>query len=43
MDGQCKPLSPGTYYVNTTWRIDTPSPVPDKAVSIDSNIFEVNP
>lgn len=40
---QCKPLPAGTYYFNTTWKIEAPSPIPDKTVSIDSNIFEVRP
>ena len=40
-DGQCYDLSPGRYKLTTRWVIDTS--LPDKAVAVDSNVFEVRP
>jgi hypothetical protein len=38
-DGQCYDLSPGRYRITTRWVIDTA--LPDKEVTVDSNVFEV--
>lgn len=39
-DGRCQALPVGQYLVNTSWRIEG-GLLPDKIVSVDSNIFEV--
>ena len=38
--GVCHPLVPGRYIMNTTWTILLPG-LPDRVVSVDSNVFEV--
>lgn len=40
-DGQCRPLPPGRYHITTSWTIETPAFLPDKTITVDSNIFEV--
>lgn len=43
-DGRCKTLDQGRYVISTIWEINPLSSfLPDKSVSIDSNIFEVKP
>lgn len=39
-DGRCQALPVGQYLVNTTWRIEG-GLLPDKVISVDSNIFMV--
>jgi len=39
-DGRCQTLPAGKYLVNTTWLIEG-GMLPDKIVSVDSNIFQV--
>lgn len=41
--GQCLPLATGKYQIKTVWKIDGLGLVPDKQVSVDSNVFEVTP
>lgn len=42
-DGQCHPIPQGRYKVTTAWRIEGAGILPNKVVTIDSNIFEVTP
>lgn len=42
-NGQCYPLPVGRYKVITAWKIDLSDPIPDKDVTIESNIFAVLP
>jgi len=42
-DGQCYPLPVGRYKVSTSWQIETPTWMPDKTVTVESNVFEVLP
>lgn len=42
-DGACHPVPPGRYRVTTTWVIPVGALLPDKVVSVDSNVFEVTP
>lgn len=42
-DGQCHPLPSGRYRVTTSWTIRSDTVLPDKTVTVDSNIFEVTP
>lgn len=42
-DGQCYPLPAGRYKVSTSWLIETPTWMPDKVVTMESNVFEVLP
>lgn len=42
-DGQCHPIPAGRYKITTTWIIQDIQWMPDKAITIDSNIFEVTP
>ena len=42
-DGQCHPLAVGRYKVTTTWTIFGGDMLPDKSVTVDSNIFFVEP
>lgn len=39
-DGRCLALPVGQYLVNTTWKIEG-GLLPDKIISVDSNIFQV--
>ena len=41
--GQCHPLPAGRYKMTTTWSILDLGFLPDRAISVDSNIFEVVP
>lgn len=40
---ECATLPAGRYKMTTTWRINLQSPLPDKRVTIESNVFEVTP
>jgi hypothetical protein len=42
-DKQCHPLLHGKYQATTTWTIGTLGLMPDKQISIESNVFEVTP
>ena len=39
----CHPFPPGKYKALITWIIEIPGPMPDKVVSIESDVFEVFP
>jgi hypothetical protein len=43
MGQTCAELPAGKYKVITTWVIDLPAPIPNKRVTIESNVFEVRP
>lgn len=39
----CSTLPVGKYKLITTWVINLPGPMPDKRVTIESNVFEIMP
>lgn len=42
-NGTCETLPPGDYVLTTTWLIHTGSLVPNKTLSVSSNLFRVIP
>lgn len=40
---QCTDLPPGRYRITTRWVIDNLGVIADRAVSVDSNVFEISP
>ena len=42
-NGQCPTLPAGKYMLTTTWVIGPLGLMPDKEITVDSNVFEVKP